>query len=79
VGCYALATSTARKRPGAHGTGGRVGFRAGLDGCEEKILHMHQGPKPERPSSSKLLYQLPYPEPLPKAVAYCNSVKQNFV
>jgi hypothetical protein len=62
-GHYAPATSTTRQRPDTLGTGGGVGLRAGLDGCEEKILHTHQGLKPECSSSSKLLYQLRYPDP----------------
>ena len=39
----------ARKRPGTHCTGGRVGPRAGLDGCRKYLPHRDSIPGPSSP------------------------------
>ena len=49
------------KRPGTHRIGGRVGQRAGLNGCGKS---RPTGIRfPDRPARSESLYQLSYPSP----------------
>ena len=49
------------KKPGTHCTGGWVGPRASLDGCE-KLGH-HRGSFPDRTALSESLYRLSHPDP----------------
>ena len=47
--CHALAALPPEKRPGAHCTGGWVGPRAGLKGCEKPRPHQGSIPAPSSP------------------------------
>ena len=47
--------------PGTHCTGGRVGPRAGLDGCGKSLPHRDS--IPDRPAHSESLYRLSYRGP----------------
>ena len=55
---HAPAALPATKRPGTHCTGGWVGPRTGLDGCEKS--RPHRDSIPDRPARSESLYRLRY-------------------
>jgi hypothetical protein len=59
---HAPATLPPGKRPGTHFLGGRVGPRAGLDGCGK--LAPTGIPSPDRRVRNESLYRLSYPAPL---------------
>ena len=47
--CHSQAALPPGKRPGTHCTGGWVGLRAGLDGCEKSYPHRDSIPGPSIP------------------------------